>query len=70
MGAELIPIITAVASSTVLVEIVRAIQTWLTSRRPSITLKIYVDGHTAEATLPADATEALNSVIDHLTGNR
>src|SRR5690606_1481220 len=44
MGPELLPILTVVLSSTVLVETIKALHGWLTSRRRKVSLELEVAG--------------------------
>lgn len=65
MGSELLPILTAVLVSPLLVELVKSIFGWLSATRHESPIKVTVDGRSVEFT--ASNKELVNEIVATLT---
>ena len=63
MGAELLPILTAVLSSTGIAELVKVVHGWLTSRRRPLEVELEIDGR--KVRLQSEGGEPLAELVAH-----
>jgi hypothetical protein len=61
MGVDLLPILTIVLSSTVLAELLRALQAWLTSRRRKVGIELEIEGRRIR--LDSESGESVESLL-------
>ena len=63
MGAELLPIITAVLSSAAVVELIKVIHDWVTSRSRPVEVELEIDGR--KVRLQSEGGEPLAELVAH-----